>query len=258
MRIAVFVLLLCIINASSQRKKIKKYQMEKNPPPTNNDTMVTAETDVSGGALQRPAGGLACELDDLTCISRTYKVSYLFPTPLFYQTIVTDQKGFNYNKDIKALLLDLEEENDGCKFNLHGGYRSKDGFLNRREDEIVWLRHEIESRVRIMLALSGAPNTPFFVDGWGAVLRAGHGQTQHVHPQSIFAGVYYGNHPFAAVLYTSIIHLTTHTNRHTLLRMHYLYPSIHVDLHIPSCSTRCGVEEWKTIRMFAILRSKTR
>ena len=194
-RIAGFVILLCTIitqrcDSASQRKKIKKYHVEKSPSP-NNGSVASSETDVSG-ELQRP-GGLACDLDDLTCISKTYKVSYLFPTPLFYQTIVTDQRGFQLNKDLKTLLLELEEENDGCKFNLHGGYRSKDGFLNRREDEIVWLRNEIESRVRIMLALSGAPNTPFFVDGWGAVLRGGHGQTQHVHPQSIFAGVYYGN-----------------------------------------------------------------
>ena len=224
MRIAILIVLLCTIfthqcHSASQRKKIKKYQIEKKP---SNDSIISAETANNGstivsvetavsGAFQRP-DGLACALDDLTCISKTYKVSYLFPTPLFYQTIVTDQRGFNFNKDINTLLLELEEENDGCKFNLHGGYRSKDGFLNRREEEIVWLRNEIENRVRIMLAISGAPNTPFFVDGWGAVLRAGHGQTQHVHPQSMFAGVYYGKVGVSIAILSVGIRQTTHSS----------------------------------------------
>ena len=149
-----------------------------------NATMTAAAAgavDVSGGL--QSLGGLACDLEDYTCIARTYKMSYLFPTPLLYQQVVVDQRTAQFNEEIKELMLELEEENDGCKFNLHGGYRSKDGFLNRPERAIVWLKSEIEKRAQLMLALSGAPDTPFFVDGWGAVLRHGHAQTVHVHPQ---------------------------------------------------------------------------
>jgi hypothetical protein len=129
---------------------------------------------------------VACSLTDLTCIQRKYSIEYIFPTPLMYHTLVIDKKTFDYNQDIKRIMLDLEEENDGCKFNLHGGYRSKDGFLDRPEQSIRWLREQIEHRIRLMLSLSGAADTPFFIDGWGAVLRGNHGQSVHVHPQSMY------------------------------------------------------------------------
>eukprot|EP01034_Spumella_vulgaris_P024754 gene24754-31131_t len=88
-------------------------------------------------------------------------------------------------------MLDLEEENDGCKFNLHGGYRSQDGFLNRRDPAIQWLKSQIIPRVQTMLGLSNSTHIQFSVDGWGAVLREGHAQAMHVHPASMFAGIYY-------------------------------------------------------------------
>ncbi len=185
------------------------------PPtkPTTPDNLTSAAVDINGGlglqgdlGLQGGVGlqgglGLqtSCDLEDFTCISKQHHISYLFPTPLMYQQIVVDQRSAFFNHEIKELMLELEAENDGCKFNLHGGYRSKDGFLSRSEDSIRWLKEQIIERARVMLTLSGAPDTPFYIDGWGAVLRHGHGQTMHVHPQSIYAGVYYVAAPDAVL-----------------------------------------------------------
>lgn len=155
-----------------------------------NPDRAEADVEVSGSNVvlssnKTAGGGLACQLTDYTCIQEKYSVEFIFPTTLMYHKIVVDQKTFRYNEDIKRIMLDLEMEDDGCKFNLHGGYRSKDGFLDRPEEPIVWLRAQIEQRVRLMLALAGAGDTPFFIDGWGAVLRGNHGQAVHVHPQSM-------------------------------------------------------------------------
>lgn len=86
----------------------------------------------------------------------------------------------------------------GCKFNLHGGYRSKDGFLNRSEPSIAWLREQIIPRVNEILYFGVVDKTlsiKFTIEGWGAVLRQGHGQKMHVHPGSMYAGVYYVTAP---------------------------------------------------------------
>ena len=165
--------------ATPLRNGRREGDMRKKSRPLNAATVKynSTDVDVSGSSLNLLSSGLACDLEDYTCIQRTYRMSYLFPTPLLYQQVVHDQRTFQLNQEIKELMLDLEDENDGCKFNLHGGYRSQDGFLNRKEGAIVWLKQEIEKRARLMLALSGAKDTPFFVDGWGAVLRHGHGQS---------------------------------------------------------------------------------
>ena len=132
-----------------------------------------------------------CVLDGISCSSKLYGIEFLFPTTLLVNTIVNDKKTRKYNEDLKNLLLDLEEENDGCTFNLHGGYRSKDGFLSRPEPAIKWLKSQIKPRVQTLLSLTNSSQINYSLDGWGAVLRAGDGQNLHVHPSSIFAGVYY-------------------------------------------------------------------
>ena len=42
---------------------------------------------------------------------------------------------------------------------------------------------------------SNATEIEFEIDGWGAVLRGGDGQNAHVHPGSMYAGVYYVTAP---------------------------------------------------------------
>ena len=88
-------------------------------------------------------------------------------------------------------MLNLEKEQEGCTFHLHGGYRSQDGFLHRPEPSIQWLRQQISARVKLLLGYANATDVEFEVDGWGAVLRGGDGQSAHVHPGSMYAGVYY-------------------------------------------------------------------
>lgn len=115
----------------------------------------------------------------------------LFPTMVVVQELIRDKQSFVMNEELKRLMLDLEEEDDGCKFNLHGGYRSKDGFLNRQDRSIQWLRNQIIPRVQNLLTIANATMIDFTLEGWGAVLRGGHGQSVHVHPGSMYAGVYY-------------------------------------------------------------------
>lgn len=135
-----------------------------------------------------------CKLDGLRC-STKQGIDYLFPTTLITHQIVYDTKTKQYNDELKQLMLRLEKENDGCTFNLHGGYRSKDGFLQRSEPAVKWLKSQIYPRVHYLLNLANATDIEFEIDGWGAVLRGGDGQNAHVHPGSMYAGVYYVSVP---------------------------------------------------------------
>jgi hypothetical protein len=109
--------------------------------------------------------------------------------------IVTDEKTRKFNDEIKDIMLKLESDDEGCKFRLHGGYRSQDGFLSRPEKSIQWLKGQILPRINYLLSLANATDVEYEVDGWGAVLRGGHAQNAHVHPGSIYAGVYYVTAP---------------------------------------------------------------
>eukprot|EP01038_Epipyxis_sp_PR26KG_P006543 gene6543-8990_t len=136
-----------------------------------------------------------CELDGAGCRSKSLGIEFLFPTTVLVASLIKDSQGKMYNQQLKEIMLNLEEENDGCKFNLHGGYRSKDGFLNRNEPAIQWLKSQILPQINKLLGLTDSLHIPYKVEGWGAVLRSGHGQTRHVHPASMFAGVYYVTAP---------------------------------------------------------------
>jgi uncharacterized protein (TIGR02466 family) len=129
--------------------------------------------------------------DNSTCSSPDSGVMHYFSTPILMRNIVTDEKSRKYNNDIKKIMLDLEAEDDGCKFRLHGGYRSKDGFFSRTEPSIKWLRKEVSLHVENMFDKMNSSDVSFEWDGWGAVLRGGDNQNLHVHPASIYAGVYY-------------------------------------------------------------------
>lgn len=130
-----------------------------------------------------------CLYDDMSC---TYNgVQMLFPTTVITSMIIRDSKAKKHNEKLKELMLELEEEDDGCKLNLHGGYRSKDGFLDRPEPSITWLKSEIRMKTMQLLNMAHSNHTQFVVTGWGAVLRAEHAQSVHVHPMAIYAGVYY-------------------------------------------------------------------
>lgn len=135
--------------------------------------------------------GNDCKFDGMSCGSKSAGIEFLFPTPLQVTTLVRDSISQQYNQQLKELMLQLEEEDDGCKFNLHGGYRSQDGFLNRKEPAVQWLKSQIIPKVKQLMAITNSSHIPFMIEGWGAVLREGHGQNIHVHPSSIFAGVYY-------------------------------------------------------------------
>jgi uncharacterized protein (TIGR02466 family) len=183
-----------------------------NPSPSGainmNDFLLNTEGD-SQNALQTTSNGVvssnqakskkrqrsanSCRMDEMTCTGNG--VQFIFPTAILAHDLVRDEQTRKYNQDLKEILLDLEEENDGCKYNLHGGYRSKDGFLNRPEPAIQWLKSEIIPRVHHLLGFSNSSQLGFNIDGWGQVLRAGDGQDAHVHPASIFAGVYYVTAP---------------------------------------------------------------
>ena len=150
----------------------------------------------AGGIIQTPMTKEAinefeCKLDGASANIDKLGIQMMFPTFVLTHTLVRDQQTFEFNKQIKELMLELEEENDGCTANLHGGYRSKDGFLTRQEPAVRWLHSEILPRVQMMLGFSDSAHLKFKIEGWGAVLRVGHGQQMHVHPGAMFAGVYY-------------------------------------------------------------------
>eukprot|EP01031_Cornospumella_fuschlensis_P029496 gene29496-35601_t len=121
-------------------------------------------------------------------------VNLLYPTPLYASTIITNATHVQYNNDLKEHLLNLAKEGKGCTYNLHGGYRTQDGLLSTKMRAISWLKAEITTRVKDLLKLSNS-SLPFTLDGWGQVLSKGQGQDVHVHPQSMYAGVYYISAP---------------------------------------------------------------
>lgn len=131
-----------------------------------------------------------CILDGMSCATKDH-LYFLFPTPVIVHEIVGDPLFKRHNNALKEKLLDLEEEDDGCKFNLHGGYRSKDGFLLEKDESIQWLRNHIIPRMNYLLSLANSSHVTYELDGWGQVLRGGDGHSIHVHPGSMYAGVYY-------------------------------------------------------------------
>jgi uncharacterized protein (TIGR02466 family) len=135
----------------------------------------------------------ACEFaDGLMCAVPAYGIHLIFPTPILVNNIMEDDpQAAKHTASINKLMLDLEREDDGCKHNLHGGYRSVDGFLKRSDPAIVWLRSIIVPRAKLLLGLVRGDDILFDITGWGAVLRVGDAQNVHVHPGSVYAGVYY-------------------------------------------------------------------
>lgn len=129
-----------------------------------------------------------CAMDGLTCTAQG--VQLLFPSAVLVHDLIHDEKARRHNEELKTLLLELEEDGEGCDFHLHGGYRSKDGLLDKPDAAIQWLKNEITPRVKHLLSMTNS-SLPFRIDGWGQVLRSGDGQDPHVHPASMFAGVYY-------------------------------------------------------------------
>ncbi len=166
-------------------------QLKFDAPSKNSASAAVAPNGNVVQQVQAQQSSGSCEVDGLSCQLKGTGIEYLFPTVLLVNTLIKDTQTHQYNEQLKQLMLDLEEENDGCKFNLHGGYRSKDGFLNRKEPAVQWLKAQIIPRVQAMLGLSNSTHIPFAIEGWGAVLREGHGQGVHVHPASMFAGIYY-------------------------------------------------------------------
>lgn len=171
-----------VSSTKSEEKPSKTKEMSCPAPIVRNETVIQYR-DISN-----------CQLNGLQC-STKQGVEFLFPTPLLVHQILVDKQAKQYNEELKDLLLELEEEDNGCKFNLHGGYRSKDQFLSRKEPAVQWLRSQIVPRINYMLSLANATDIEFEIDGWGAVMRGGDAQNAHVHPGSLYAGVYYVTAP---------------------------------------------------------------
>lgn len=151
---------------------------------------------VRGSLVERSEDG--CVINSNTTIGCNLPdkgLQYLFPTFLLEHNLITDSQSREHVIKIKDIMLDLESKEEGCKFNLHGGYRSQDAFLSRNEPSVKWLRSEIDKRVKLLLTQVDASDVEYTFDGWGAVLRNGHGQALHVHPASVFAGVFYAAMP---------------------------------------------------------------
>lgn len=136
----------------------------------------------------------SCLIDGVGCTAPT-GLHFIYPTPFLVNQLITDERTFKLNADLMNIMLELEEENEGCQYHLHDGFRSADGLLTRSDPAIQWLKSEITSRAQYLLSLSNSSHLPLLIDGWGQVLRAGDGQEAHVHPASIFAGVYYIHAP---------------------------------------------------------------
>ena len=192
-----------------EKVKVKSKTPSKKSPgkasagKTDSHTAASATAAItSTGAVAKPrlppqfnSVPTSCTLDGFQC-STENGLELLFPTPILIQELVTDQQSFQMNEELKEIMLNLEEDDDGCKYNLHGGYRSQDGFLSRPDRSVQWLKRQIIPRIENLLKVSNASSLiSFTVDGWGAVLRGGHGQNMHVHPGSMYAGVYYVTAP---------------------------------------------------------------
>lgn len=136
-----------------------------------------------------------CRFDGMSCVSVSGDLQYLFPTALLTANLVRDTKARDYNQQLKKIMLDLEAEKQGCQYNLHGGYRSQDGFLELPKASIKWLKASLKPHIDRLLTITGSAAIPYDIVGWGAVLRGGDGQSPHVHPASMFAGVYYVSVP---------------------------------------------------------------
>ncbi len=147
-------------------------------------------------SITEPVSSSDCVLNNKTgCGAPQHGLFFHFPTFLLKHYLLTDAKSRKHNKQIADVMLELESQDEGCKFNLHGGYRSQDAFLSRKEPGIRWLNAQIDQRVKMLFEMANASELEYTIDGWGAVLRRGHGQPLHVHPASLFAGVYYAAVP---------------------------------------------------------------
>lgn len=179
------------IKAISQQKAVTGAKVKMESDEMKSGSIVKSASKGKKLPIDVTSARTSCELDGHSCLIEGYGIEYLFPTTLMTNDIIYDDQGRKFNQQLKDLLLELEEEDDGCKFNLHGGYRSQDEFLSRPEPAVQWLKSQIIPRVQTLLSLSNSTQISFLVDGWGAVLRSGHGQNVHVHPGSMYAGVYY-------------------------------------------------------------------
>lgn len=130
---------------------------------TKNDANILP--DGSMAAVPRlPPGISACAYDGYMATVRG--VQFAFPTTVITTNIVRDAASRAHNEAIRDLMLELEEEDDGCKFNLHGGYRSKDGFLDRKEPALQWLKTQIHSHVRQLLSFTNSTDLTYDVSSY--------------------------------------------------------------------------------------------
>lgn len=176
------------------RKQIDESQrpqksVDRRPLPT-----ATVDTPSGGNQCNAAAEQQLCKVDDVLSVE-VDGVHLMYPTTIISDHILSNEKDRRHNSELRALLLDLESNDEGSNDNLHDGFRTTDGFLQREEPSIQWLVENIHPRVRKLLSLSNSTDITYDIAGWGAVLRGQDSHKRHVHPGSMFAGVYYVSAP---------------------------------------------------------------
>lgn len=162
--------------------------VDRRPSPTATVDTPPVETQCDATKQQ------LCNIDDALSV-QIDGVHLMYPTTIISDYILSNERDRQHNAELRALLLNLESTEEGSSDNLHDGYRTTDGFLQRDEASIQWLVANIHPRVRKLLSLSNSTNIAYEIAGWGAVLRGQDSHKSHVHPGSIFAGVYYVSVP---------------------------------------------------------------
>ena len=109
----------------------------------------------------------------------------------FSSPIVSDYLEYIDNEKLKQYAYELKSSSDGREKSNFQGWQSTD--IDNSNTEIKKLSHEITQRITFLYQEFGlkTPADIFISNMWINVNPLGGFNRPHVHPQSIFSGVYY-------------------------------------------------------------------
>lgn len=141
-------------------------------------------------ATERPPPA-ADELTPIADITRNGRLETIFPTPIFWH-VIRDCEALN--GDLSRIILERERSSPSATKSNLGGWQSPPELFTWKEPSVATLLRYVNCALDVATVRATAPHclrAKFEVFGWGAVNRAGHYNTVHLHPSSTWSGVYY-------------------------------------------------------------------
>jgi len=132
-------------------------------------------------------------LNDITLSSQKpdIRISRMFTTPIITYR-VSDSAALNAG--LKPAILAAEKGYASTRRSNIGGWRSEHNLLEWQGDEIKLLESEIQNAIKQVLAeTTGKDGFDGYlkINAWANLLRKGHYNSVHNHPESAWSGVYY-------------------------------------------------------------------